>query len=58
MPTTTNEINCGECHAITYSMLEENCQRNTHMMELDSEESKIYVKVLCWHKKFLDKGNL
>jgi hypothetical protein len=40
MATTTNEINYGECHAITYSMLEENCQRNIHMMELDSEDSK------------------
>jgi hypothetical protein len=58
MPTRTNEINYEECHAITYSTLEEKCQRNIHMMEPDSEDSKTYVSVLCWHKKFLDAANL
>lgn len=58
MPTTTYEINYKECCAVTYSMLEENYQRNIHMMELVSEDSKTYVNILCWHKKFLDTGNL
>jgi len=54
MPTTTNKIDYEERRAITYSMLEEHCQRNIHMTELNSEDSTTYVRVLCWHTKFLD----